>query len=846
MGIKQCVQETANHDVISAYLNCRNYDIEWERRHGMHNKKVQDIMRREVNEWAMVQKDISGFEIVIEEYKKRMDRYGARPDMIICPPKLSLYGAMVPITATPNSEALGIVSPSAFKTGEGALGSLRGLKVYETRMFDVYENELPIDLLRRHQQIGEYYTMTDPYENMEPVEMKGKTHHRDIVIYDEKIDNFRRIKWAEAVEHVVFHNFPDDGTRFRDDEELNPAHWGAARADTRKLLKSITEALDDKNGVTGPATREKLIFVDFDQKENLYDSTKYTATKKADKPDDFGGDQAAFDGLNPATAAHVKDNPTCFTYVVTPARDAVNKTTLTTLKADLEKHLKLYKHISSRFGMMGDHFDGQKLVDMAENNPMRTNPPLPRFIHDRVHARLVDAKKNLTPNKVVNVSPAKNSAYVSSNGVYGVYTSSIGSNGSIAKPTPGDREALFVDGVHTKNEWKSVDVAQVMKELRRAADEASTLSAYTKAKAVVGVRMAEVVGHCQDIINTFEHPEQQVGNKRSRIVSRQQYGTKRVRTVDDILDNVFEEEGVTRTDAEKQLAYAKRVVGYANKIAETIGVKVSEIRTGAGGHWTVFNEAMKHAAHNAGSNIKQGIGYEILLLRPYMTYEISSAILTKGGYSTGATFVGHSDFILGDDVVSKLHYGNFTFYSKAVVQNAKQVIIARNIFCQGYVGGNDCTWRKVPGTDREHEEKDGSLVAVLLRKGDCKKLDNPIDITGHFLLNGQQDVTKKPCYPNAPAVAKKMGFDEFRDEVDEGFVFHNKRKVQNTVCYQGHQWSWAPSTAGGGTVAGSITNLTCNTGHWGRNVYAGCGRVRAGEMKYLEKCNYQNAINCLQ
>ena len=31
IGIKQCVQETNNHDVVSALINARNYDREWER-----------------------------------------------------------------------------------------------------------------------------------------------------------------------------------------------------------------------------------------------------------------------------------------------------------------------------------------------------------------------------------------------------------------------------------------------------------------------------------------------------------------------------------------------------------------------------------------------------------------------------------------------------------------------------------------------------------------------------------------------------------------------------------------------------------------------------------------------
>ena len=41
LQIAQCVQETANHDVISAYLTCKRYDREWERRHGVKQARSQ-------------------------------------------------------------------------------------------------------------------------------------------------------------------------------------------------------------------------------------------------------------------------------------------------------------------------------------------------------------------------------------------------------------------------------------------------------------------------------------------------------------------------------------------------------------------------------------------------------------------------------------------------------------------------------------------------------------------------------------------------------------------------------------------------------------------------------------
>jgi hypothetical protein len=202
IGIKQCVQETNNHDVVSALINCRNYDREWERRHGLMNKPIAQIMRREVNEFAIVQKDISGLEILHEEYKERLSRYGIRPDLWIFPPKMSIYATMVPPTDRSYKE-LGASTSATFKAGPAALGSFRGVTVYETRMFDVYENELPIDLLRRNQQIGEYYIMSDPYRYSDPPDGKHKSHTRDIIIYDEPLDNWVRITFKEAIEAAV-------------------------------------------------------------------------------------------------------------------------------------------------------------------------------------------------------------------------------------------------------------------------------------------------------------------------------------------------------------------------------------------------------------------------------------------------------------------------------------------------------------------------------------------------------------------------------------------------------------------------------------------------------------------
>lgn len=84
--------------------------------------------------------------------------------------------------------------------------------------------------------------------------------------------------------------------------------------------------------------------------------------------------------------------------------------------------------------------------------------------------------------------------------------------------------------------------------------------------------------------------------------------------------------------------------------------------------------------------------FEFILFRPRITHAMATGILLKAGSERGETLVGHADFQLSDDVVRKMHYGNFTLYSKTIVKKSDNVYLAENIVATGYVGGNDTTF----------------------------------------------------------------------------------------------------------------------------------------------------------
>eukprot|EP00854_Cymbomonas_tetramitiformis_P033292 gene33292-42641_t len=126
-----------------------------------------------------------------------------------------------------------------------------------------------------------------------------------------------------------------------------------------------------------------------------------------------------------------------------------------------------------------------------------------------------------------------------------------------------------------------------------------------------------------------------------------------------------------------------------------------------------------------------------LLLRPYQTYQMCAAILTKSGKETGETLIGHYDFQLSDDVVRKMHYGNFTIYQKAVVYNPKNVLPVPDIWCQGYLGGGGSIFARnqkdasAATNSNMIGESAPSLYACIIGVDEVIK-DNPIDVNGCY------------------------------------------------------------------------------------------------------------------
>jgi hypothetical protein len=232
--------------------------------------------------------------------------------------------------------------------------------------------------------------------------------------------------------------------------------------------------------------------------------------------------------------------------------------------------------------------------------------------------------------------------------------------------------------------------------------------------------------------------------------------------------------------------------------------------------------------------------FGFLLLRPRMTYMMGTGILTVAGAATGETFIGHSDFQLADNVVQKMHYGNFTMYIKSIVKNQKNVFLAENIYAQGYVSGNGVEFFTPESSQRmPHDSSVGapSIFSCLVPYSEgarlpeqyfMQELPNPLDITGkHSTANPElSTVTSAQRGENHFATSgfysRLHGWTNAVSFAPQASYGTSNR--WNTLTFQGHQAMYSPHTQNHDLVQ-------VNTGHWGPKVYAGCGKVRRGMQK---------------
>lgn len=154
--ITDAVTETAAHGVMIALLGAHQHYAQWIMDHGPRVLRPQDLQQRSRNNWGIVQKQERGLYLVDADVKDIMRYEGVSPDTIIFPSRMGMYASLVPGAETEYYRK-GPGAVANLETGPATFQTFRGLRVHESRPFDVDFIGEPYDLLVRERQIGDYH-----------------------------------------------------------------------------------------------------------------------------------------------------------------------------------------------------------------------------------------------------------------------------------------------------------------------------------------------------------------------------------------------------------------------------------------------------------------------------------------------------------------------------------------------------------------------------------------------------------------------------------------------------------------------------------------------------------------
>jgi hypothetical protein len=230
-----------------------------------------------------------------------------------------------------------------------------------------------------------------------------------------------------------------------------------------------------------------------------------------------------------------------------------------------------------------------------------------------------------------------------------------------------------------------------------------------------------------------------------------------------------------------------------------------------------------------------------IVARPHMRYDTQMLIKTLAGKATGRTYMGHSNFQLEDNAKVKMHYGNYTYYARALVTNPKNVFLIFDAFVDGVRGGAGVVPYALPSYQpRNGQYGKGSLFFFAVPYEE-RKFPNPMDASGRFIQYFSDSILDKENlselhFSTAPRYNSHWGFVTEADiggtafSLDPGY-FEGDAPL-NTVMYRGHT---ELVTRGAHELA-----ILINTGHWGPNVYPGCRAVRNGQLTALKEMDYES------
>lgn len=231
--------------------------------------------------------------------------------------------------------------------------------------------------------------------------------------------------------------------------------------------------------------------------------------------------------------------------------------------------------------------------------------------------------------------------------------------------------------------------------------------------------------------------------------------------------------------------------------------------------------------------------FDVLVMRPWSTYRMSTAVMMVGGTETGTTKFGHVDVTTATQGTNKSTFVHASWQMGAVIRRPERIMHLPNLSYKARHGGcgtdwitddqfrglKDNTWEPTLG---QYRREYGSIYSVLVPYGWVPEKPDCIDIRGHF--EDEPTNSKKLHYPSAAWYANELGLEEIFTPPQIGPIWKVAAARINTVVFQGMHYVCMDKPC-------EFNRRLTGRGHQGDVEYPGCRAVRDGlELMDHKRC----------
>ena len=874
--IARSFQETANVEVIRALLGChRSTQVFVRKFQVIKDGELDQYLDRKAARFMISQKEAFGLEKLNVQIEQEQQKFKASPDNVwilsrevldYCEstdPNRTLYylggqEAVDRVNGRPlgnGTAAGGTMGNVRSLTPDAMIGKTAGVPVYLATSFAV-DNLGELELLSRKVEVGVFNTMIDRARNHNDY----KTESRNIQVYDEEIDDWAEITIQDAIDNCIV--WAKDGYVDNPFTNSRSNRFGGTGLDDNDFLRIRKPASAGNSGIA-----EKDL-------NTISDDVRYVGdldpTNHFKLQDVLAAGQTVYNAIK-------KTSPTKLVAAVGAlGENTTNVNTLGTkdvggIEADIQnllgnENLFFQGSVNEAEGVWS-LFSGKYAVKSAATNTVNLGSSLPASNAEEFHTKfLTNTLGSVVPS---SHKESLNTIVGKKDQTWQVRAQQIESLIlQCLKDDPSSVPSLPTED-RVKG-WMSSRKETYETKLNERLASTPSLSSASSASGGDNIKyfpLGTPLPQGYDYLNATEAERARRGTRSAFPSSLSEFTSLKHLFVS--ADQSTLAMGGRRGFAEigAQQGTEARLPGRGERQADKTPTGDAAARTALrlSSRFATLNDHVVAIAKSSApliikwlslfylgseftkARLTQFASHDIyipagfLLIRHQATYKTRYGIKCATGGKSGYTFMGHSDMQIAHEVTRKVGVMHYTVYFAPVVTNPKNVYVVEDIFCEKYLGGMGTKfWSRndyLARGENQNRRKSASIVCTMLPPSYKKMSDKKLDIRGKYYTEMSMNLVdptrqSEMCYPGAARTAMYMNWwDPVRGTKAVDKYARSRTIDMNFICWQGVQWHF-------NTASMTYGDITIEQGHFGPNVYPGCGRVRNGESKYLERASY--------